>query len=479
MTIIVVMILFRRTNMEHWLVTKARLNPNQIAIESEQQSLTFKALMQLAQQKGTALKALKQKRLGLYIDNSVESLILIHAAWLYNIEIALINNRLTQIEIMTQMKSIQVNTIVTTQNLKISDAFDVIHYDCLQSNELAPIEMMHSEQQVASIMFTSGTTGIQKAVPQTFENHRASARECQNSLGFNDRTKWLLVLPLYHISGLSIVLRSLLAGFTIYLMPKFDSTLVLDVIQTQKISHVSLVPITLKKLIESGLHQPYHLEKILLGGAKLSSEFIQLGLSYHLPIYNSFGMTETCSQFLTATPEMLKTHHDTVGKATENISLKVINVNDKGHGELCVKGKNIMNGYIYPNDANSSVFDQEGYFHTGDIASINEWGYVKIYDRRKDLIISGGENIYPNEVENVAKMHPQVIDAMCVGINDETWGQRPMLYLVANQTDFNIEDYLSRFLAKYKLPTKIKFVKALPYTSTGKLKRKILSGDEL
>ncbi|MBI5975706.1 o-succinylbenzoate--CoA ligase [Staphylococcus canis] len=465
--------------MEHWLVTQARRNPDKIAIETETKQVTFKQLLNIALEKGAALKSLNQNRIGLYINNSIESLILIHSAWLYNIEIALINNRLTQSEIEKQMRSIEVDTIVTTQTIELLPFFNIIHFDSLISNPLNDFEphLMQSEQQIASIMFTSGTTGVQKAVPQTFLNHRASAEGCQRSLGFDASTRWLLVLPLYHISGLSIVLRSLLTGFTVYLMKKFDAEQVLKTIELKQITHLSLVPLTLMRLIDQGLKEPFQLEKILLGGAKLSETFVNLSLKYHLPIYNSFGMTETCSQFLTASPEMLKLRPSTVGQATEDVQLKIVNPNEVGHGELCLKGANVMDGYLYPKSSNQDAFDEAGFFHTGDIASIDHLGYVTIYDRRKDLIISGGENIYPNEIENVAKTHPNIVDAMCVGIKDTTWGQRPKLYLVATEKINDIEGFLAERLAKYKLPVAIDYVQQLPYTSTGKLKRGILKGD--
>lgn len=462
---------------QHWLVKQAQQNPNKIVVETSQYSMTFEALFELAQRKGMALKELRRHRLGLHIDNSIESLILIHAAWLYNIEIALINNRLTEDEMIKQMQSIGVDTIITTQGLSLDASFRLFTFEDLNTTSLYPVETLQSEDQIASIMFTSGTTGVQKAVPQTFANHRASAEGCQSSLGFDESSKWLLVLPLYHISGLSIVLRSMLAGFTIYLMSKFETERTLDVIKNQYITHASLVPVTLKRLMKNGLTEPFHLKKILLGGAKLSHQFIQQGLEYHLPIYNSFGMTETCSQFLTASPEMLKSHKDTVGKASDNQAIKIVNVNDEGHGELCVKGVNVMNGYLFPANIDDQVFDDEGYFHTGDIASINEEGYVTIYDRRKDLIISGGENIYPNEIENVAKTHPLVNDAMCIGVKDETWGQRPFLYIVADDACTNLLQFLSKRLAKYKLPIAIQQIESLPYTSTGKLKRQFIAGE--
>ena len=320
-------------------------------------------------------------------------------------------------------------------------------------------------------MFTSGTTGPQKAVPQTFNNHYASAKGCKSSLGFDSKTIWLSVLPIYHISGLSVLLRSVIEGFTVRLLDKFDTQRMMYIIKNEHITHVSLVPQTLQWLMDAGLTQPYKLEKILLGGAKLSVALIDEALNYQLPIYNSFGMTETCSQFLTASPDMLARRHDTVGKPSSNVSIKIHNPNRDGHGELWLKGNNVMDGYLYPKGLKDAFVD--GYFKTGDIAEVDKDGFVVIYDRRKDLIISGGENIYPYEIEMQAKQFDGIKDAMCVPLSDETWGQVPLLYYISedNIDIASLDRFLRVQLAAYKVPKKYVAVQTLPYTSTGKLQR--------
>ena len=211
----------------------------------------------------------------------------------------------------------------------------------------------------------------------------------------------------------------------------------LSIIKEEGPTHISLVPQTLKWLMDAGLNQPFSIEKILLGGAKLSTTLIDEALNYQLPIYNSFGMTETCSQFLTATPEMLAQRYDTVGKPSENVNVRIKHPNSEGHGELLIKGNNVMNGYLYP--AGLSDTFEDGYFKTGDIAEIDEEGFVMVYDRRKDLIISGGENIYPYEIETIAKTHKEINDAVCIAKEDATWGQVPVLYYVSERIISNTE----------------------------------------
>lgn len=490
--------------MDFWLYKQAQQNGHHIAITDGQESYTYHNLYCEASLLAKRLKAYQQSRVGLYIDNSIQSVILIHACWLANIEIAMINTRLTPNEMKNQMRSIDVQLIFCTLPLELR-GFQIVSLDDIEfagtditmnglldntmdiqydtSNEtVVPKDSLpnilntsFNLDDIASIMFTSGTTGPQKAVPQTFRNHYASAIGCKESLGFDRDTNWLSVLPIYHISGLSVLLRAVIEGFTVRIVDKFNAEQILTMIKNERITHISLVPQTLNWLMQQGLHEPYDLQKILLGGAKFFFFQAEDGIRDNLPIYNSFGMTETCSQFLTATPEMLHVRPDTVGMPSANVDVKVKNPNKEGHGELMIKGANVMNGYLYPTDLTGTF--ENGYFNTGDIAEIDHEGYVMIYDRRKDLIISGGENIYPYQIETVAKQFPGISDAVCVGHPDDTWGHVPKLYFVSesNISKAQLIAYLSQHLAKYKVPKYFEKVDTLPYTSTGKLQRNKLN----
>lgn len=457
--------------MDLWLKRNAERVPENIALEDGDTKLTYMNVYETALQYAYVLHQLNRKRISFYIDNRLDSALIIYGAWLAGIEAVMINTRLTDKEITAQLKSVDTDTIIAILPLNI-DGFNIISWSELEAKRgTETYEIPMDLERIASIMFTSGTTGPQKAVPQTFNNHLASAIGCKESLGFDQNTKWLSVLPIYHISGLSVLLRSMIEGFTVRIVNKFDADQILEIIKGENITHISLVPQTLKWMMDAGLTEPYHLEKILLGGAKLSHALIEEALQYHLPIYNSFGMTETCSQFLTASPAMLKFNPDTVGKPSPNVDVKIIKPNREGHGELLIKGDNVINGYLYPKNLTDTF--ENGYFKTGDIAKIDSEGNVMIYDRRKDLIISGGENIYPFEIESAAKRYKNVNDAMCIGVEDAEWGQVPKLYYVSeSDIDENkLQHFLQQELAKYKVPKTYQRVETLPYTSTGKLKR--------
>ncbi|MCU5746819.1 o-succinylbenzoate--CoA ligase [Staphylococcus sp. SQ8-PEA] len=462
--------------MKPWLAQQAHLQPDKVFIDNGSERLSFSSCYSKAKKLAYVLKEYDLRRVGLYIDNSIESVILINAAWLAGIEIAMINTRLTKDEILNQMKSVEIQTILKTKPLQLNNIRLLDYNDITKQTSKKMYETTSDPEQIASIMFTSGTTGPQKAVPQTFENHYASALGCEESLGFDRHTVWLSVLPIYHISGLSVIIRALIKGFTVRLERKFQTQRMLNIIQSEGPTHISLVPQTLQWLMDAGLNQPYSIEKILLGGAKLSRQLIEQALDRQLPIYNSFGMTETCSQFLTASPSMLKCRPDTVGQPSENVQVTIKRPNKDGHGELLIKGKNVMDGYLYPSHLSDTF--EDGYFKTGDIAEIDNKGYIMVYDRRKDLIISGGENIYPYQIESVARAYSNVIDAMCIGVEDEVWGQVPKLFVIVQKgyNELQFREYLTVHLAKYKVPKKIQVVEELPYTSTGKLQRSYFKG---
>lgn len=462
---------------DFWLKEQSLYNGDKIAISEGDSTITFKDLYKEAYSLSENILSLNEDRVGLYINNDLASVILVNACWLANVEVAMINTRLTQQEMINQMNSVNISTIITTTHFDLP-SFNVIQSSDLHTYKKQPNNEVFDIDNIASIMFTSGTTGPQKAVPQTFRNHYASAIGCKESLGFNQQTIWLSVLPIYHISGLSVLLRSIIEGFTVRILKKYHTETMLSIIKHEEPTHISLVPQTLKWLMDDGLTQPFSIEKILLGGAKLSSTLIDQALSYQLPIYNSFGMTETCSQFLTASPEMLAERYDTVGKPSDNVKVKIKHPDKKGRGELLIKGENVMNDYLYPSHLSDTF--EEGYFKTGDIAEIDKDGFVMVYDRRKDLIISGGENIYPYEIETVAKRYEAIQDAVCVPLEDDTWGQVPKLYYVSDGDvqEEQLTHFLQQNLAKYKVPKAYQRVETLPYTSTGKLQRnKVNQGD--
>ncbi|WP_414046837.1 o-succinylbenzoate--CoA ligase [Macrococcus equi] len=448
-----------------WLKEAAEIYPDKIAIEFYGEILTYHELYNKALQMANNLIALNQTRIALQAENTLSDCVIIHGAIVAGIEIVMINKHLTAQEITRQMASVNTKLLITNHEF---DAIQTIKKsELLNLNESLDSPVMNQPNDILSIMFTSGTTGVQKAVPQRFINHYASNENCKRIFCYDADAIWLDVLPLFHISGLSILLRAVMEGCTVVLHEKFDAQQILEDIEKKTITHTSLVPQTLERLLRHGLTHRFSLQGILIGGAKLDDRVLAETRRLNLPIYTSFGMTETCSQMITANQEDIELHPRSVGRINDNIQL--FNVQN-GVGEIGVRGDNVMHGYLYPTAANTDAFSGQ-YFLTGDIGYIEE-DYLYILDRRKDLIISGGENIYPSEVEQVILNHTDVHAACIIGIDDDTWGNVPVcLYEADGDKSDQINLALINYLAKYKHPKQLVLVDNLKRTSNGKISR--------
>ncbi|KAA1039094.1 o-succinylbenzoate--CoA ligase [Macrococcus equipercicus] len=451
--------------MNHWLYTQAMNNPERIALITGGLELTFGKLYSRAQKVSGHIAALNlPQRIAVQPHNQLSSVIIMHGLILAGREVVTVNTHLTESEVMQQLSSIQVEVLITDRQ------YTAIHSISpesllLDADEDTETMTTFEEDDILSIMFTSGTTGVQKAVPQTFRNHYASAKRCRQSFPYDEDSRWLLCLPLYHISAFSILLRSAIEGFTIVLFEKFDAVNVLASIKDQNITHISLVPQTLEWLLDAGLER-HQLQGLLIGGAKMDERTLEKSLERELPIYTSFGMTETCSQFITATPEDIAKYPNSVGRVTPDIKVAApLN----GAGEILVKGDNVMNGYLYPQQANATSFT-DGFFMTGDVGRITN-GCLYVLDRRRDLIISGGENIYPSEIEQVVLALPAISACAVVPIEDDKWGQRPALvYEAPENMDDEIRQVIAGSIAKYKHPVMMKRAH-IARTSNGKISR--------
>lgn len=451
-----------------WLKTSANRYPDKTAIFYQDQHISYQLLYEQAQKVAYELDQLQHHRVALVAENTLMDCYFIHAAIIANIELVMINKHLTEHEMRKQMASVDTELLFSNNTYTHISAIHKSEFvrKAINQHSTLTAKPNHPED-ILSIMFTSGTTGVQKAVPQRFINHFASARNCKKTFVYHHDSIWLDVLPLFHISGLSILLRAVMDGCTVVLHEKFDAKQIIDDIKEKEITHISLVPQTLERLLQHGLNQSYNLQGILIGGAKLDDRLLIQARTVNLPVYTSFGMTETCSQMITATPIDIEKYPKSVGRVNPEIQL--FHVKDNV-GEIGVRGENIMHGYLYPESANQDVFI-DGFFLTGDVGYIED-GYLYILDRRKDLIISGGENIYPSEIEQVILSHTPVHAACVIGIKDSKWGSVPVcLYEADNDMETIIQDVLNNNIAKYKHPKQFIRVNQLKRTSNGKISR--------
>ncbi|SMO78493.1 class I adenylate-forming enzyme family protein [Halorubrum cibi] len=304
------------------------------------------------------------------------------------------------------------------------------------------------------ILFTSGTTGVPKPVPLTAGNLYASAVASAFRLGVDPDDRWLVSLALHHMGGLAPVYRAVLYGTTLVLREGFDPGGTADDIDRYDVTGVSLVPTMLERMLDRRGTLADTLRVVLLGGAPAPEELIERCRDYSIPVYPTYGMTEAASQVTTATPNATRDRPGTVGRPIFGIDVVIVDETgepvDAGEtGEVVVDGPTITPGYLDPDatgsdatepdatepDATDSEFGPYG-LHTGDVGSLDEEGYLYVFNRLDDRIVTGGENVEPGEVSDVLAGHAAVDDVAVVGLSDDDWGERvAALVEVRDRTD--------------------------------------------
>jgi O-succinylbenzoic acid--CoA ligase len=321
----------------------------------------------------------------------------------------------------------------------------------------------------AAIIYTSGTTGRARGAVLTRAALLASAQASAANLGWQDDDCWLLAMPLARIGGLSILTRSLAARRAVALAPGFDAALLPQWIDAQQVSLLSLVPTMLALLLDAQpqWRAPAHLRAVLVGGAPAAPRLLARAAERGLPVVLTYGCTETCSQVV-ATPyaQRYAPAAAGAGRALPGAELRVRD------GRIEVRGPMRMAGYL-----GEPPLAADAWFDTGDLGIIDPGGCLQVQARRTDLIVSGGNNVYPAEVEQVLEDCPGIAAAAVFGLPDETWGQIVAAVLVADGTapsEAEFAAHLSRHLARDKQPRRLGFIARLPHTPGGKLDRAAL-----
>ncbi|MBV9309924.1 MAG: AMP-binding protein [Solirubrobacterales bacterium] len=307
------------------------------------------------------------------------------------------------------------------------------------------------EDAGAVIVYTSGTTGAPRPVELTFRNWLANALGSAVALGLDPSERWLCPLPLGHVGGLSILIRSAIYATSALVPAGFDAELVRDALldPSERITLVSLVPTMLARLLDAGLAEPPTLRWALLGGAPIAPALIDRAREARVPVAPTYGMSEACSQI-----------------ATHGWPLAGIEVRLADDGEVLVAGPVVAPGALAP----------DGWLHTGDVGAFGEDGRLTITGRKAETIVSGGENVSPIEVEEVLLSHPAVVDAGVFGTADPEWGEAVAAVVVTavSVSADDLRSFCRQRLAGFKVPKWIEFVDALPRNATGKLLRHAL-----
>jgi O-succinylbenzoic acid--CoA ligase len=483
------------TILPNWLAHRANSTPDRPALIADGASWSFAELDRWASALARRLAALGARpgdRVALLLRNSPEFVALIHAAPRLGVTLAPLNIRLAAPELAWQIADAGVHLVIyDADNGVLATAalqrFEVppqaIAMADLAALPEAELDLSPTIDLDASftIIYTSGTTGQPKGALLTYGNYWWSAVGSALNLGTHAGDRWLAVLPLFHVGGLSIVIRAAIYGIPIVLHRAFDPAAVNRAIDENGVTIVSVVSAMLRRLLDDRGAVPYPaaLRCILLGGGPVPQPLLEDCAARGVPVVQTYGLSETASQVATLAPADALRKLGSAGKPLLPTELRIdragVPASAGEVGEILVRGPTVMQGYINRPDATTEAL-RDGWLHTGDLGYLDEEGYLYILSRRTDLIISGGENIYPAEVEAILLAHPAVEEAAVVGLPDARWGEVPAAAVKLRRGPTLSEDQLIEFcrarLAAYKLPRSIRFVGALPRNAAGKVLRK-------
>jgi O-succinylbenzoic acid--CoA ligase len=472
--------------------TNSIQHPHRIAFHDSRHSITFQEAEIRIRHMALWLTMLGTKggdRIGVLSQNSIDYAIGIYAVSRIGASTTPLNLRLTEKDWKQHLALSQCRVILSDKDhydranslgLPVYILEDAVQTSVKSKAEKA--EQVVSENIIldkeASVIFTSGTKGIPKGVILTNGNYYYSALASNSNIELAAGDCWLLSLPLYHVGGLSILHRCALAGASVYVSHRFDCQEIDSLIDASKITHLSLVPTMMQRLIESRGDEPMPetVKVILLGGAQAPKKVVEKIRQFRLPVLTTYGMTESASQITSMSTGDPADKLLTSGRPLQYVQLRIVDSEGKDlppyvEGEIIVKGETLFKGYLN-RDVRTEWHDDQ-WFATRDKGYLDSDGYLIVTGRVDDMFVSGGENIYTGEIEVEAASYPYIRACAVLAVDDREWGKRPVLFVEPVETaGFDEQDmaaYLKTKLPKIKIPEKIISLNRLPRAAIGKI----------
>jgi O-succinylbenzoic acid--CoA ligase len=484
--------------MPGWLAAPLAHSPALAALRCGDVQLSFAELDRVVRRATAWLRVRGVRagdRVGLLLPNGVELVALVHAAQRCGAVLVPLNTRLTARELAFQLRDSSPRLLVHGDGALADVARDA----CGGAVEPVPVPTPLGDGEpgadgppsqvdlgdTAAIAYTSGTSGVPKGAELSHGAFLWSAVGAAFAQGVVPGDRWLACLPLFHVGGLAILYRGALAGAAVTLHERFEPMRVTEELEHGGITLVSLVANMLERVLDARGDRPAPtgLRCVLLGGGPAPRELVARARRLGFPIATTYGLTETASQVATLPLALARTDGDAVGRALFANELRILSpdgvaLSPGEPGEIAVRGPTVMKGYLC-RPAETAEALRGGWLHTGDVGTLDEQGFLRVLDRRSDLIVSGGENVYPAEVEAALREHPAVGDAGVAGEPDPRFGRRVAAWVVlrpaARASGPELDAFCRARIAGYKVPRAFHFVRELPRAASGKLLRRALA----
>ena len=422
----------------------------------------------------------------LRLTNRVEFVILLFAAWRLGATITPVNPALTDAEVARQLDDSSAKILVIEEETVGVGDVPTLYVDELAREtrtEIAPIE---DASALALLIYTSGTTGVPKGVMLDHANLDAMTAMGREALKVGPEDRCLLILPLFHVNGIVVsVLTPLLVGASVVVAERFNPNTFFDVVEANRPTFFSAVPTIfsmLSTIPEDVRPDASSIRFAVCGAAPASADLLtRFENRFGFPLIEGYGLSEaTCGSTINPVDGLRKP--GTVGLPFPGQEVRIVRSQGIAvalgeDGEVEVRGPNVMRGYLGRPDDTAAVMNN-GWLSTGDLGHVDEDGYLTIVGRSKEMIIRGGENIYPKEIEDVLTGDPAVLEAAVVGVPDEKWGEVVVAFVQARPgTTVNLKGLKARCreqLSSYKRPTAIHLLEVLPKSAVGKLDKRSL-----
>ena len=503
-----------KNNIGLWLTKRALLSPSREAYVDSHSGLrlTFAQLNDRSNRLANAFTASgieKNERVGLLLMNSAEFMEAYFALGKIGAVVVPLNWRLVADELEFILKDSGAKRLIfdedfldTVTELHVRGSkTDIFHWLQIESNGEAAYfaesyqsfrdsasqdepEIVADGDDMLYIMYTSGTTGLPKGVAHTHETSTWGAISIAASTYYQENDRFLSPLPMFHVGALTPLTVNVYRGVTSVVMRSFDPVRAWELVQEEKITTGLAVPAMLNFMLDVGDLSRFDFSQwrwCMSGAAPVPESLIEAYAKLGIEIHQVYGLTETCGPACLIDAENALKRIGSTGKAFFHTDVKIVRPDGltckpNESGEVLVRGKHVMREYWNRPEATEEAIVDD-WLHTGDVAVMDDGGFVYIQDRIKDMIISGGENVYPAEIENLLQQHPEILEAAVIGQESARWGESPLAIVVRNNpqlSEADVLDFCRGKLAPFKMPWSVVFSDSIPRNPSGKILKRIL-----